>query len=204
MKATVFVGTSLDGFIARAGDELDFLSAGSDAGTVDYGFREFMDSVDALAMGRNTFDVVRSFGEWPYGTKPVIVLTNRPLDIPPSLAATVESMSGSPHEIVRRLSDRGVRHLYVDGGRTIQSFLANGLITRLVISRVPILIGSGISLFGPLPHDIRLRHVATRTYEGGMVQSEYDIVSPLEDHRIIPAVESAVNLSSASVEPAWW
>jgi dihydrofolate reductase len=166
----------VDGFIARAGGELDFLSAGNDAGAVDYGFREFMDSVDALAMGRNTFDVVRSFNEWPYGTKPVIVLTNRPLDIPPSLANTVESMSGSPREIVRRLSERGVGHLYVDGGRTIQAFLANGLIQRLVISRVPVLIGSGVPLFGPLPHDIRLRHVATRSYEGGMVQSEYEVV----------------------------
>ena len=89
----------------------------------------------------------------------------------------VERMSGEPPEIVRQLADRGFKHVYVDGGITIQRFLSAGLIDRLVITRVPILIGAGIPLFGPVPGDIHLHHVATRCYNGGLVQSEYEVGS---------------------------
>jgi riboflavin biosynthesis pyrimidine reductase len=78
---------------------------------------------------------------------------------------------------MKQLETRGFRHLYVDGGATIQRFLAAGLVDRLVLSRVPVLIGEGIPLFGSLPHDVRLRHVATRTFPGGMVQTEYSILA---------------------------
>lgn len=176
MRATVFIGTSLDGFIAREDGDVDWLTSGDGMSDgEDYGYREFFDSVDVLVMGRNTYELVRTFGTWPYGSKPVVVLTHRPLEVPESIAATVETMSGSPHEVVERLVARGAGHLYIDGGRTIQAFLEAGLIQRLVISRVPVLIGRGIPLFGPVPHDIRLRHLATRTYPSGLVQSEYDI-----------------------------
>jgi dihydrofolate reductase len=170
MNATVFVGTSLDGFIARTNDALDFLPAG---GGEDHGFTEFLASVDAVVMGRRTFEVVLTFGTWPYGTKPVVVLSSRPFDIPEFPGAAIERMSGTPAEIVARLAARGMAHIYVDGGITIQRFLAAGLIQRLVVTRVPVLIGSGIPLFGPLPHDVRLRHVSTRDYPSGLVQSEY-------------------------------
>ncbi|HEY6110453.1 MAG TPA: dihydrofolate reductase family protein [Gemmatimonadales bacterium] len=174
MRATVFVGTSLDGFIARPNDALDFLEAG---GGVEHGFTEFLASVDAVVMGRRTFEVVLTFGSWPYGTKPVVVLSSRPLDIPAFPGAVIEHMSGTPAEIVSRLAARGMSHIYVDGGATIQRFLEAGLIQRLVISHVPVLIGSGIPLFGPLSRDIVVRHVATRTYPTGLVQSEY-LVDP--------------------------
>ncbi len=170
MRATVFVGTSLDGFIARPNDALDFLEAG---GGEEHGFTEFLASVDAVVMGRRTFEVVLTFGSWPYGTKPVVVLSSRSLDIPTFPGAVIEHMSGTPAEIVSRLAARGVGHIYVDGGATIQRFLRAGLIQRLVISRVPVLIGSGIPLFGPLSRDIVFRHVATRAFPGGLVQSEY-------------------------------
>jgi dihydrofolate reductase len=124
-------------------------------------------------MGRRTFEVVLTFGSWPYGTKPVVVLSSRPLDIPAFPGAVIEHMAGTPAEIVSRLAARGKEHIYVDGGATIQRFLEAGLIQRLVISRVPVLIGSGIPLFGPLSRDIVVRHVATRTFPGGLVQSEY-------------------------------
>ncbi|HSD31390.1 MAG TPA: dihydrofolate reductase family protein [Gemmatimonadales bacterium] len=170
MRATAFVGTSLDGFIARPNDALDFLDAG---GGVDHGFTEFLASVDAVVMGRRTFEVVLTFGTWPYGTKPVVVLSSRPLTIPGFPGAVIEHMSGTPAEIVSRLAARGMEHIYVDGGATIQRFLEAGLIQRLVITRVPVLIGSGIPLFGPLSRDIAVRHVATRTFPSGLVQSEY-------------------------------
>lgn len=171
MKASVFVGTSLDGFIARPNGALDFLDAG---GNEPHGYDEFMASVDALVIGRHTFDTVLGFGGWAYGKKPVFVLSNRPLPpVPPG--AVVERLAGEPAAIVAQLEARGVRHAYVDGGITIQRFLRAGLIQRLIVSRVPVLIGTGIPLFGHLPHDIPLRHIATRHYRSGLVQSEYEV-----------------------------
>jgi dihydrofolate reductase len=129
-------------------------------------------------MGRNTFDVVRAFDKWLYGIKPVIVLTHRPLAMPKSPAANVQAMSGTPPEIIAHLASQGARNLYIDGGQVIQQFLAAGLIHRLIITRIPILLGRGIPLFGPVPHDIPLRHVRTQSYPSGLVQSEYSIDQP--------------------------
>ena len=169
MKASVFIGTSLDGFIARANGDLDFLPPD---GGEPHGYDEFMATVDALVIGRKTFETVLAFDTWPYGAKPVFVLSTRPL-APTPLGAVVERMSGAPADIVSQLAARGIRHIYVDGGITIQRFLQAGLIQRLVITRVPVLIGAGIPLFGALQRDIALEHVATRQYATGLVQSEY-------------------------------
>ena len=170
IEASVFIGTSLDGFIARPNGDLDFLPPG---GGEDHGYTEFMASVDTLVIGRKTYETVLGFGEWPYGTKPVVVLSSRPITHPPVPEAVVERMEGSPAGIVARLAERGAKHLYVDGGVTIQRFLAAGCIQRLIITRVPVLIGTGIPLFGTLPHDVMVRHVATRQFRSGLVQSEY-------------------------------
>ena len=171
MKASIFVGTSVDGFIARANGAFDFLP--QDGGE-PHGFDEFIATVDALVMGRNTFDVVLNMETWPYGSKPVFVLSTRPLAASPR-GIQVERLSGAPADIVSQLAERGIQHIYVDGGFTFQQFLRDGLIQRLIITRVPVLIGSGIPLFGPLPRDIVLRHVGTRTLAGGLVQSEYAV-----------------------------
>lgn len=172
MKASVFVGTSLDGFIARANGALDFLPPG---GGEPHGYVEFMATVDALIIGRNTYETVLAFDTWPYGEKPVFVLSTRSL-APAPAGAIVERMSGLPADILSELANRGVHHVYVDGGITIQGFLQAGLIQRLVITRVPVLIGTGIPLFGAVTHDIALEHIATRQYASGLVQSEYDVV----------------------------
>jgi dihydrofolate reductase len=169
VKASVFIGTSLDGFIARANGDLDFLPPG---GGEPHGYNEFMATVDALVIGRKTFETVLTFDKWPYGEKPVFVLSSRPLAAAPP-EAVVEHMSGAPAEIVSRLAARGIGHIYVDGGITIQRFLQAGLVQRLIITRVPVLIGAGIPLFGAIPHDMILRHVVTRAYASGLVQSEY-------------------------------
>jgi dihydrofolate reductase len=163
---------SVDGFMARSDHALDFLDAG---GQEPHGFEEFYGTVDVLVIGRKTFEVVLTFGAWPYGKKPVIVLSSRPLDLSAVKGGVVEQMSGKPAEIVSQLKSRGFKHAYIDGGITIQRFLVAGCIDRLVITRVPVLIGGGIPLFGPTPHDISLRHVATRSYKGGLVQTEYEI-----------------------------
>lgn len=172
MKASVFVGTSVDGFIARTNGDLDWLPAD---GGEPHGYDEFMASVDAIVIGRKTFETVLGFGAWPYH-KRVVVLSSRPLDLS-AAGGSAEQMSGPPAEIVARLASSGAHHLYVDGGITIQGFLRAGLIDRLVITRVPVLIGDGIPLFGSLPRDVKLRHVATRSYPSGLVQSEYEVVA---------------------------
>jgi len=174
MKASVFIGTSLDGFIARPNGDLDFLPPG---GGEPHGYDEFIASVDAIVIGRGTFETVLTMTPWPYGEKRVVVLSSRPVDLSAAIAVggAVEQMGGTPAEIDSRLAATGAQHLYVDGGITIQRFLRAGLIQRLIITRVPVLIGDGIPLFGSLPHDIRLRHIATRQYPSGLVSSEYHV-----------------------------
>jgi dihydrofolate reductase len=173
VNASVFVGTSLDGFIARSNGDFDFLPPG---GGEPHGYDEFMATVDALVIGRKTFETVLALDAWPYGDKPVIVLSTRPL-APAPRGAVVERMSGAPADLVSQLAARGIGHVYVDGGITIQGFLRDGLIQRLIITRVPVLIGSGIPLFGALERDVVLRHVATRQYASGLVQSEYVVAA---------------------------
>jgi dihydrofolate reductase len=172
MKLSVFCGVSVDGFLARPDDTLDFLRDGE---LGPHGFGEFYRSVDVVVIGRKTFEVVLTFDKWFYGRKAVVVLSSRPLDFSSVNDGVVEQMSGEPAEIVTQLKARGFKHAYIDGGITIQRFLAAGLIDRLVITRVPVLIGAGIPLFGPVPRDIGLRHVETRCYKGGLVQSEYEV-----------------------------
>jgi dihydrofolate reductase len=167
---SVFVGTSLDGFIARPNGAFDFLPAG---GGEPHGYDEFIASVDAIVMGRKTFETVLALGPWPYGNKRVVVLSSRPIDLSAVSGGVVEQMAGTPAQIVSKLAASGAHNLYIDGGITIQEFLRAGLIQRIVITRVPVLIGEGIPLFGPLPGDIRLRHIATRQYPSGLVSSEY-------------------------------
>ena len=171
MSGSVFVGTSLDGFIARKDGSFGFLPDDPEP----HGFEEVLASVDALVMGRHTFETVMGFDSWPYGEKRVVALSSRPLDLS-RVKGKVEQMAGEPGEIVAKLEASGARHLYVDGGITVQRFLRAGLIQRLIVTRVPVLIGEGIPLFGALPRDVRLRHVATRQYPSGLVQSEYEVL----------------------------
>lgn len=179
MSASVFIATSLDGFIARLDGGLDWLPPIGEAGSPDgdYGYGDFMATVDALVMGRRTYDVALSFGSWFYGEMRVVVLTNRAAEPPPGHASTVEFMSGDPRDIATCLEDDGAEHLYVDGGTTIQAWLSAGLVHRLIITRIPVLLGDGIPLFGPLAEDVPLTHVETRAFSNGLVQSEYTVGS---------------------------
>jgi dihydrofolate reductase len=171
VKTSAFVGVSLDGFLARRDGAFDFLAVAEGEA---HGYEEFIASVDAIVMGRNTYEVVLGLPDWPYAARPVFVLSTRSLP-PAPLGADVERMEASPAEVHRQLEARGFRHTYIDGGLTVQSFLRAGLIDSLTINRVPVLIGAGIPLFGPLDADLHLKHVRTRQLPSGAVQSEYAI-----------------------------
>ena len=178
MKVSVFIATSLDGFIARENGDVDWLTVPDlDENGEDYGFQEFMDSIDVLVMGRNTFEMVVSFGEWVYGDKTVIVLSSRPIQIPSNFRPTIEVHDSSPIELVQKLTTRGAKHLYIDGGKTIQGFLNAGLIQQLIITRIPIILGKGIPLFGPVSRDIKLKLIKTTTFPNGLVQINYEVLS---------------------------
>ncbi len=172
ITCTIFVGTSVDGFIAREDHSLDWLPIPDPE---EHGYTAFLATVDAIVIGRNTFEVVLRHPQWPY-SKPVVVLSSRPWSGTLPTGAAVELMAGTPAEIVARLGARGMKHLYVDGGVTIQRFLEAGLIDRMVITRVPVVIGTGIPLFGPTTRDVHLEHVATRALAGGLVTSEYRVL----------------------------
>jgi dihydrofolate reductase len=172
MKLSVFVGISLDGFIARRNGDYDFLPAD---GGEPHGYDEFIATVDTILIGRNTFEVVLKLPSWPYGDKRVVVLSHRPLDLSKA-AGRAEQRNGTPLQITEQLAASGAKQVYVDGGITVQEFLRAGLIHRITITRVPVLIGDGIPLFGTLPHDITLHHLGTRQYKSGLVTSEYEVI----------------------------
>lgn len=183
MLFSVFVGTSLDGFIARKDDSFDFLYS-AQGSSEPPGFAGFWKSVDAVLIGRKTYEVVLGHEKWFYGKKPVFVLSTRPL-APAPKGAIVEHMKGEPHEIAKELTARKFRHIYVDGGITVQAFLRAQLVDRIVVTRVPVLIGEGIPIFGAVSSDIPLEHVGTRTF-GGAVQSEYHVKERSQKAKIEP------------------
>ncbi len=174
MSVSVFVGVSVDGFLARPHGELDFLPEDAEP----HGYDEFIASVDAIVIGRRTYETVLTFGAWPYGQKRVVVLSRQSLDLTilRSSGAVVEQMAGDPAEILARLAASGTSAVYLDGGLAIQGFLQAGLVNRMIITRVPVLIGQGIPLFGSLASDVRLRHVQTRSFPSGLVQTEYQVI----------------------------
>ena len=175
MRGSVFIATSLDGFIARENGDLDWLHGSGDAPSADgedYGYRRFMKDIDAIVMGRGTYDKVLTFAAWPYGDRPTWVASSREI-APPPPGAKLQRVQVDPSGIARQLDAAGVKHAYIDGGQTIQRFLNAVLIQRLIITRIPVLLGSGIPLFGPAHGDITLTHVSTRSWPNGFVQSEY-------------------------------
>jgi dihydrofolate reductase len=183
-RTSVFIATSVDGFIARPDGGLEWLTGQPDDEATgehdpdqDFGYGEFLAGVDALVMGRATFDVVQGFaGDWPYGDRPVYVWTSHPGDIAPKPGAVLRPVRGTLDDVVARLVADGIGHVYVDGGQVIRQFLAAGLIDRMTISTPPVLIGEGIPLFGQPMDDVHLELVSCRTFDGGMVQRTYDVV----------------------------
>ena len=178
VRCSAFIATSVDGFIAREDGRIDWLLAAQSAlpPGEDCGYGEFIATVDGLVMGRGTFEQVLTFPQWPYGERPLHVLSRTLTALPGHVPATVSLTAESPAELVARLEAAGHRHLYVDGGRTIQGFLAAGLLDEITITHIPVLIGSGRRLFGPLWTDVALELVASRSWPFGFVQDRYRVV----------------------------
>ena len=167
---------SLDGFIARENGGLDWLPGPGEVEGEDYGYHDFMETVDALVMGRATFETVLSFGvEWPYGNKPVVVLSRSDYELPHGMPDSVSVLSGSLTDIVSGLLQQGFEHIYLDGGMAVRSFLQAGLVDRFILTVIPILIGSGRPLFGPLDDDIRMRLVDHVSWPSGLLQVTYQV-----------------------------
>ena len=165
----VFIATSLDGYIASVDGSIDWLEQAGVAGE-DYGFDTFLDSVDALAMGRGTYDHIASLEPLPFGDRPLFVFTHRP----PAPRAGVTFVSWSPSEALEHWVTAGLARVYVDGGRVVSDFLAAGLIDELTITTVPLLLGHGRPLFHPIGVSTRLRLATTRAWPSGMTQATYE------------------------------
>ena len=173
MANYVYIATSLDGFIATPDGGIEWLDEIPNPDQSDFGYSEFMTRVDAIVMGRNSFEKVLTFGTWPY-EKPVFVLSSTLKQVPDNLVDTVEIVSGKDLKtLVEQLDKRGYHHLYIDGGRTVQSFLAEDLIDELIITRVPIVLGNGIPLFGSLTRALRFKHQKTEIFNNMLVKSAY-------------------------------
>jgi len=175
MIVSVYIATTVDGLIARDDGDVSWLDEYSQDPAEDFGFGSFFASVNCLVMGRKSFEKVLTFNEWGYGEKNVVVLSHNDVAIPKDLTSTVECMSGTPVQITEKLAQRGFKHLYIDGGATIRGFLAANLVDRLILTRAPLILGSGIPLFRDLAEEIPLQHVSTQSFPNGLVQSEYRV-----------------------------
>jgi len=171
MRTIVYVGTSLDGFIARKDGDIDWLVKYQNKEVHD-SYKEFMNRIDAMVIGRGTFEKVITFREWPYEKK-VFVLSNSLKQLPEIAKEKAILVAMNPAEVLSYLSEKGYSTIYIDGGKVIQSFLRADLIDELIITRVPELIGSGIPLFGDLDNDLQFEHISTNIYSDGLVKNHY-------------------------------
>lgn len=175
MSNIVYIAASIDGYIAKEDGNLDWLTDIPNPDNSDYGFSEFMNEIDAIIMGRKTFEVVLGFGEWSY-TKPVYVLSNTLSQVPDRLKDKAEIIKGDLKEIIINLKKKGIKNLYIDGGNTIQNFLKLNLIDELIITRIPILLGSGIPLFSASASEFKLNHIKTEILSNSLVKSKYKVI----------------------------
>jgi dihydrofolate reductase len=176
IKKSVFIATSMDGFIARADGSIDWLLEAHKNSNEDFGYNHFIKEVDVIIMGRKTFEHVLSFDNWAYGKIKIIVLSSCKINLPDNFNHDVEITSEPKIDLLKKLEKLNYKHAYIDGGKTIQSFLIEGLIDEITITAIPVLIGGGISLFGNLSTDIKLKLLSSRTYDNGFVQSTYEII----------------------------
>jgi dihydrofolate reductase len=173
MSNIVFIAASLDGYIADKDGGVDWIDSIPNPENLDMGYIELIDRIDALVMGRKTFDTVCSFDcDWPY-SKPVFILSNSMKSIPEGYEGKAEPIKGSLSKVIESIHHKGYKHLYIDGGVTVQSFLKEDLIDEMIITIIPILLGGGISLFGELPKPMTFDHVKTEVFLNAIVQNHY-------------------------------
>ena len=175
IKCAVYIAISLDGYIARANGDLDWLPV-PEAGGEDYGYQMFSDSIDTIVMGRGTYEKALTFGGWPYMGKRTVVLSSGSPPISDALKSHVEISALAPRQLIAHLETTGTRSIYVDGGKTIQSFLREDLVDEITLTVVPVLIGHGLPLFGALNRDIHLHLETVRSFPKGLAQSKYTVL----------------------------
>ena len=172
-KNKVFIATSLDGYIADKSGGIDWLHSVPNPNNIDMGYAEFISQIDALVMGRTTFETVCGFDmDWPY-QKPVFVLSNSMADIPKGYKDKAELVKGTIPQIIESIHEKGFYKLYIDGGRTIQSFLKENLIDEMTITIIPTLLGGGIPLFSELPSRVDFKCVDSKIYLDKVVQNHF-------------------------------
>ncbi|ALR78749.1 dihydrofolate reductase family protein [[Enterobacter] lignolyticus] len=171
----VFIAVSLDGFIARQDGDIRWLLQRDDPGE-DHGYDDFIIDKEVIVMGRGSYEKVMTFDTWPYDL-PVLVLSKQlaGTPVPDALKDKVQFIDSAPGETIARLAEQNIQRVYLDGGQVVQSFLREGLITDMVITTVPVLIGSGKPLFGTLSRDIDLTLLSSRSFPSGLVQSTYHV-----------------------------
>jgi len=176
-ETRIYIAATVDGFIARPDDRIDWLE--HDSGGEDYGWEEFRGLLDAIVLGRRTYEQVLGFGvEWPYEGLAAVVWSRTlgAAAVPAALRDEgVEVSALEPSALLADLGERGIRRVWIDGGQTLQAFLAAGLVDVLSVTRIPVLIGEGIPLFGALPQDVHLEHLETRSFGSGVVRSDYAV-----------------------------
>lgn len=177
ITAHVFIAISLDGYIAREDGDIGWLLQRDDPAE-DHGYDEFIADKDVIMMGRGSYEKVLTFETWPYD-RPVLVLSKKLADtpVPEALRGKVQFSSNSPKDALAKLDSQNVRRVYVDGGQLVQSFLREGLLSDMVITTVPVLIGSGRRLFGALSQDVDLTLLSSRSFPSGLVQSTYQLAA---------------------------
>ncbi len=172
MKTLVYIGTSLDGFIARKDGDIEWLTQFADDEAI-HAYEEFMKRIDAIVIGRGTFEKVLTFSSWPYEKK-VFLLSNSIKQLSDTLIDKVSLLSMKPEDLISYLSSMGFSGIYVDGGKVIQDFLRKDLIDEMIITKAPILIGSGIQLFNYIDTDLQFKHITTAIQSNGLIRSYYE------------------------------
>ena len=169
----VFIATSLDGFISDRNGKIDWLNSIPNPSENDMGYKEFYSQIDALLMGRNTFETILGFDiEWPYD-KPVFVLSNSLNSIPKIIDDKVFLVRGELKSIIHTINNKGYKNLYIDGGNTIQSLLNEDLIDELTITTFPLLLGGGAKLFTSIPNQLNFELIKTTTFLDQITQNTY-------------------------------
>jgi len=172
-KNSVFIATSLDGYIADKNGGIDWLHSIPNPNNNDLGYVEFTKNIDALVMGRTTFETVCGFDiDWPY-KKPVFVLSNTLNEMPESYKGKAFLVKGSLHEILEQIHHKGYYRLYIDGGATIQSFLKEDLIDEMLITIIPIVLGGGYPLFSELSKELEFELIESKIFLNQMNQNHY-------------------------------
>jgi len=170
-KITSYIACSVDGYIAKEDGSLEWLDC-AHLPNEDYGFQEFFSSLDAIVMGRKTYEKIMTFEKWPYSGKKVVVMSS----VLQNVHEEAQLSKATPSEVIAKLHEENFRHVWIDGGITVSAFLQSGLIDRLIISIIPTLLGSGIPLFNPMDRPINCKLITSKAYASGLVQNNYEIL----------------------------